>query len=174
MSTNKGGRPRNEYTDPLLKLISGKLRRKFVRDEFLFIPCNEVLEKYVVKDKTMKQYKLSVDQVIRTVRNYKKDLVTMMMIESKHKEKVKIDMPVYERPMDIETIHLLEIIVYHFHTSYMTKKFPGRGEVELLTQIMNKAKEDGFPNFTTEKIRTLTIQHRPLIIKMCNERGKLM
>ena len=129
MSANKGGRPRNKYTDPVLQLISDKLRRQFVRDEFFFIPSNEVIEQCVEKNKKMKKFNLTVDQVIRTIRNYKEDLVAMMIIESKRKEIIKIKMPVYERKMSDEMKNLLPIIVDHFHPSFMSNEFPGRATV---------------------------------------------
>ena len=166
MSGNKGGRPKQNYTDKLRELIKGELMDMFVENGLFRIPSNSDLKRYVVNHPEMLEHHASVEQVLRVINNHKATLIKEIFREKGIK--IKLPVPVFGRRMDPDTPIILDLIVDEFHTSFMTKPFPGQN-ANIYKKII-----DRMGKFTTEKIRLLAAKHAKLLLKRCKERGELI
>lgn len=163
MSAKWVGRPKNPYTDKLLDFISTKLWKYFISDSYYRIPSNDNIERLIIKNKAMKKYRLSVKEVIYTIRNYKELLKAKITMESRKKFR-KETRPNGKR-MRQETSDLIELMVDYHHRSFLKKPLPRRGACNTIYQeVCNQALIEGIGNFNPEKIRNVVKSHANLLI----------
>lgn len=172
MSARGVGRPKKDFTDSIIKLISEKVWRHFINDGFFEVPSDDILTSSIVNDKKMRKLKVRLSDVKVVIKNYKKDLKCLVEIASRLK--LKLRPRVNGNLMLQETSDILDLIVELFYDSFVDKKVPSHDRNEFLySEIKRMAKLRGIGKFSSMEISTKARNNFQALKKRCLARREL-